>query len=604
MNLIRFFAQRSMLANVLTLMVLFIGAGVLSQIRTQELPDAAFPQVDIVTAYPGSSAQDVELNITNRLEKELRSIEGLRQFESTSGNGLSEIMLELSSDADADKMLRDIQQAVDRVTNMPADLPNPPRVTQRDTASGEVLRFGVTGPDDYTRLQSYSRQLEKQLRQLPGVGAVAMTGFREREFWIEANPDKLSRYQLTLDDLRNAVVNRNLSLSGGLVESWSQEQRLVTLTQYHSIEELQQLVIKTLPSGGLVRLKDVARVFDNFEQARETGMINGDTGILFSVSKTPGADIDNTVKGVLTLLASETARLDNQFAFPVSVNIADDMASKFNIVATNGLIGLALVLLVLTLFLKRRIAFWVAISIPVCVLGVVALLPITGQVLDSITLAALLLVIGIIVDDSVIVAEAIYQQFENGQSPIDAAVNGISSVFQPVLANLLTTALVFVPMFFLPGSLGLLTVVIPSTVLLALLLSMLECTFLMPAHLAHSLAGVPSVRGGGSGEKADWFDRPKALYRQWLARALCRKKTVLVVALLTLLGSFALVSTMKIDFFPREAARYIQVTTEVKPGALLEQIRKDHQELEDAFRALPDNERQSFEMSYASPVST
>ncbi|CAG22959.1 hypothetical protein PBPRB1087 [Photobacterium profundum SS9] len=193
--------------------MLLVGAASLSTLKLQELPDIAFEEVEMTTQYPGATAQDVEVNITNLIEKEIKSVEGIRKFTSQSSDGLSAISIEMDESADTAKVLRDIQQAVDRVNGLPKDVTNPPLVVQRGTASFEVLTFGVSHQGDYSELQSYARQLEKSLKGVSGVGTVSMTGFNEREFWIEIDPIKVSRYKLTFDEVIYAVNNRNLSLS-------------------------------------------------------------------------------------------------------------------------------------------------------------------------------------------------------------------------------------------------------------------------------------------------------------------------------------------------------------------------------------------------------
>jgi len=618
-NFIAYFAQRSFLARIITIMVLAIGIGSLSILKLQELPDVAFPEVEITTQYPGASAQDIELNITNKIEKELRSVQGVVRFTSKSINGESLITLELEEGSDLAKAVREIQQAVDRVSDLPKDISAPPLVEQESTSSFEIFTFGITTVGDYSELQAYSRDFEKRLRGLPGVGSVNMAGFREREFWIEVNPNKVRRYQLTFNDVIEAIKNRNLSLSGGLVSSDQQavkqsEQRIVTLTQIATTNELEQTVIKVLPSGALVRLGDIAQVSDSFEKATELGLINGQPAILFAVSKSATADIRSTIDNVKALFSKEEARLQGKFSFPISLNLGQDMDDKFSIVSTNGGIGLILVLLILSLVLKRQIAFWVSVSIPFCVLGVMAILPALGMNLDSITLAALLLVIGIIVDDSVIIAESIYQEKEQGDDAITAAVNGTVKVIKPILASLTTTALVFIPMFFIPGVLGLAVAVIPLTVIAALLFSLAECTLTLPAHLADSLATLDNkakeklkITGKSTSAKAkpteDKFHVIIDAYRKLLTRCINWKRSVVLLAVVVFASSLLILGQLKIDLFPSGTAKYIEVYTEVSPGTPLEKIRQAHKALEAAIEQLPENELVSYELTYGSPTS-
>lgn len=596
-HFLAYFAERSFLARIITLLVLLSGVGAISTLKLQELPDVTFAEVDITTQYPGASAQDIELNITNKIEKELKSVQGLKKYDSRSFDGQSHISIELDESYETQKTLRDIQQAVDRVNGLPRDISNPPLVAQKSTSSFEVMTFGVVTDLDNTALQNYIRDLEKQLRGIAGVGGVTMSGFTEREFWIEVDPSKLSRYQLTTNAVISAINTRSLSLSGGTVESWSSEQRIVTLTQVTSIKELANTIIKILPTGEMIRLGDVANISDTFEKATTVGVVNGKQGIIFSIAKSANADIIATIERVKSLLESETLRLKGVFTFPISLNLADDMEDKFSIVATNGSVGLALVLIVLSMILKRQVAFWVSVSIPFCILGVMALLPVIGMNLDSITLAALLLVLGIIVDDSVIVAESIYQEKEKGKPAQEAATVGVQNVFTPIIASLSTTALVFIPMFFIPGSMGKAVIVIPIAVIAALLFSLLECSITLPAHLAHSLKKEPVSSG------VSRFTTITKYYKRILTSCLTWSKSVVLVSILLALGCTVLISTLKLDIFPSDSAKYIKVYTEVAPGTPLERVRRTHTELEKAIVSLSKSELFSYQITYGSPVS-
>lgn len=599
-SLIAYFATRQFLARIITIMVMLAGAASLYTLKLQEYPDIAFDSADIENFYPGSTAQDVELNITNPIEKELRSVEGIKYFSSQSTDGVSAIEVEFLPGEDAARILRDIQQAVDRVEGLPEDITNPPVVTQMQTSSLDILRFGVglSNPeDDEAQLQNYAYQLEKSLNNVSGVGKVTMFGYNEREFWVQIDPEKASRYQVTFDDLSQAVELHNLSQSGGVVESWSREQKIVTMTQVQTAQDISDIVVKSLSNGTIVKVGDVATVVDTFAKATQKGTVNGSDAIIFSVTNSSNADIIATVENVKALLEKEQTRLNGQFQFEISENIADDMNDKFSIVATNGGIGLVLVLLVLSLILKRQIAFWVSVSIPFCVFGVMMVLPVIGLNLDSITLAALLLVVGIIVDDSVVVAESIYQEREKGKKGVEAAISGTKKVMKPIIASLTTTALVFIPMAFIPGVMGKAVLVIPITVIAALLFSMAECTFTLPAHLSGSLE---SKEGN---DKPDRFAAISVFYTTLLTRCLKFKKTVLLVAIMCCVGSLGLISTLKLDIFPSESAKYIEIYTEIEPGTPLDKVREAHSTVEQAITSLPDSELVSWDMTYETPVS-
>ncbi|MCY9802520.1 efflux RND transporter permease subunit [Vibrio scophthalmi] len=598
-SIIQYFAARGFLARVITMMVFAVGLASLSIVRMQEYPEIAFPEVEIITHYPGASPQDIELNITNKIEKELRGVQNISEMASESIEGKSLILLELVEGSDIADVVRKIQQAVDRVSGLPKDISDPPLVMHESTSSFEVLRFGVTTTGSYAELQQYVRQLEKRIRAIPGIGSATMSGFREREFWVEVDPNKARRYSVSINDVLQTIASRNLSLSGGVVESWKSEHRLVTLTQVTSVQQLEETVLRVLPDGGLVRVGDVATVSDGFEKATEFGMINDQAAILFNITKTANADVRTAINAVLETLDAEREKQAGKFDFHTSINLAQDMSEKFNIVATNGAIGLVLVLVVLGLTLQRQVAFWVAVSIPFCIFGVIALIPGLGMTLDAITLAALLLVIGIIVDDSVIVAESIYREKELGAEALDAAVEGALKVYKPVLASLTTTVLVFIPMFFIPGEFGMQIAVIPLTVIMALTFSWIECTVTLPAHLVESF-NKPKYNS----RTLISFDGLRRRYQRWLMSAVTHRFKVLACSTAIMMIGAGLVSTLTLDFFPSQAAKYIEIYTEVKPGTPMDKVRQAHQQVEKVISDLPEAELLSYEMTYSTPAST
>ncbi|MGR5335891.1 efflux RND transporter permease subunit [Vibrio gigantis] len=600
MNFLAYFAKRQFLARIITVMVLLTGAMSLMQLNLQEYPDVAMDTAEIETIYPGATAQDIELNITNPIEKELRSVDGIAYFSSESSEGRSFIEVEYLPGEDAAVILRDIQQAVDRVGNLPKDIDSPPVVTQQKTSSLDVYHFGVSlagNNTDSASLQHYAYQLEKKINNLGGVGSITMSGFNEREFWVEVDPEKARRYQVAFDDISTAIEQHNLSQSGGFVESWSQEQKIVTMTKVASTGDVSNIVIKALDSGQVVRVSDVATVIDTFARATQAPVMSGKPAVIFSITNSGNADVIATIDSIKALLDKEIERIGGQFIFQTSLDLGKDMGEKFSIVATNGAIGLVLVLLILSMILQRRVAFWVSVSIPFCVFGVMMVLPIMGLNLDSITLAALLLVIGIIVDDSVIIAESIFQEKEAGKTGVDAAVSGTLKVIKPLMASLVTTALVFIPMMFIPGTMGKAVAVIPITVIAALVFSFIECTLTLPAHLSSAKENSKKV------EEKDRFEWVSNQYRSLLNVVLNYKKSVIALAIVGFVASGYLVSSLKVDIFPTEAGKYIDVYTEVKAGTPLSQVRDAHQVVEQAIESLPETELVSYELIYSSPVS-
>ncbi len=597
---LRFFAEKKFFASMMLALVCVLGVMALFHLRLQEYPASAQGETSITTHYPGASAHEIELEITNRLEKELKTVQGLKYFESSSSDGLSVIDIRIRDGENLQTVNQDIREAIDRVTDLPADLDQAPLVEAENLAMFEILTFGVAGEMPFPELREYARQLEKQIRSIPGVGKIETAALPNREFIVAIDPTRLDRYAITAFDVVDAIAKRNISTSGGQVTAWQQDRNLVTLSQVQSPDELAETIIKVLSGGALVRLADVARVYDGFERETERVTMNGLPAIGFTVFKTEAGDIMESVAAIRTLLKAEERRSHGQLSFPVTLDLSEEVGNRFSVVGTNGLIGMVLVLAVLALCVQRRLAPWIATSLPFCVFGTLFALLVFGFSLDSITLSAIMLVIGIIVDDSIVVSESIDQQYRQGLPPVQAAVQGYREVFRPLMASLLTTLLVFLPMLFIPGDMGSAYVVMPLTIIMALFFSLVDVSLLLPAHLASALS---RVRQSSSSDGSHWFDVLRERYQQLLTKVLRYRYPVVGLAVVLLVATFFMsYRWLKVDFFPTEAARYIELSLEVADGTTLDDAWRVGKELEALIAAVPEVER--YHIQHQSPEST
>ena len=560
-SFIEFFAKRAFFASMMTFMIILLGSATLSGIKLQELPDTTIPVTSIIATDRGKAASDIEYGITNRIEEELKSVAGLDEYLSTSEEGLSSIKVFIQDGEDIDKVNQDIKDAVDRVNDLPDDVT--PIVTPFTSGSFAVLSFGVVSDSATTsELQEYGRILEKRLRSVSGVSDVTVTGLREREFVVELNQNKIESLGLDINSIINSLKKRNIDTSGGLVDSGAIEKRIITSSKIENVQHVRDTIVGTTVNGGTILLSDIAVVKDYFEDKTESALVNGKIGLSFEIEKTVNADIRQTVKNVLHLLDDDSKQFNQAFEYPIAQNSAIDMELKFGVVATNGIIGLGLVIMILSLALRKEIALWVSVSIPVCVMGVITCLPMFDMALDTITLAALLLVIGIVVDDSVVVAESIAQFRAKGYNAIESSVKGFTAVINPLIASLTTTCLVFVPMLFLTGGLGLIVAVIPITVMLALFFSLIECTFMVPAHLT---AMSPK-------EEKDNFEKIRNKYISILKVLISNKIIVILLSIAAIFGVFTLSKTLNVDFFPTKESKEISFEVQAPSGMHLDDI--------------------------------
>ncbi len=591
--LIRFFASRHKLAWMGTLTVIGLGIATLTNINRSQYPTVDLDQMVITTRYPGASSEDVELNVTNKIEDELKGVTGLKRVTSVSSENVSIITVELESDlSDAQKVKDEVTESVGRVSDFPSEVDESPRITEIKTTIFPIMEVGLVGDIPYGDLREHARIFEKKLKEIKGVSNTKRYGYLDREIKIEIIPEKLREYQISIEEVIGAIQQRNIRLTGGTLESYTSERNVVTLAQFRDPKEVEEVVIRSTYQGPLTKVKDIAVVRDAFEETVVESRLNGRAAISFLVEKAENADILRTSKAIKDLLVEQSAFLPDGVEFATRYDISLNVENQFNIVRTNGAFGLAFVFIVLTLSLSWRISIWVALGIPVSVLGTIFMLPLFGVHLDSVTLTAIVIVVGIVVDDAIIIAENIYRRREMGDSPINAAVNGLKEVWMPVLTTVLTTFLAFSPMFFMPGMMGKFVVVIPITVSLALLVSLFESFFALPAHM------MPGMRK----HSVDKRKNSKGVFEYMVHHFAQLLRFFLRVRYLTVLGfiiSMAVAflyaaNNMKFVLFPSQAADRFVGRIELPTGSSLRATSDIMKKIEAIIEALPAGEVASY----------
>jgi len=591
---IRFFANQQTLAYVLTFLIVFLGVSALSVIQRDNFPSVDLLEMTVTTRYPGASPEDVELNVTNEIEEELKEVDGIDRYTSFSMENISIVHIWIDREMrDRNKVKTDIRDAVSRVSDLPVEVDEDPVVEELTTSTAiPVIEVGLTGDVPYAVLREVARRAERELKAVPGVRSVTKFGYRDREIKVEIEQDALDRYQVSSHEIVTAIQNRNIRATGGSFESYTSEKNIVTLAEFTDPMEAAEVIVRVSEGGSTIRVKDLAVLRDDFEPAKVLSRTNGAPAISFVIYKKESSDIIRTVDAVKRLVADSQGQLPEGVSIEYSNDKSRLVTNRLNVVNSNGLIGLALVMLMLTLFLNWHTAFWVALSIPVVLLGTLFMLPVFGAFLDTIAMGAMILVIGIIVDDGIVVAENIWRFREMGKQPLDAAVEGTYAVAKPVISTVVTTALAFVPMFFMTGMLGDFIYVIPLVVVIALSISLLDTLFIMPAHLIS--------RSGGDGKSkhmrtSDWFVLFRERFGDVLYKLLRRRYAVTGVFLALMVAAF-LYAAKFMDFilFPTQSADEFYILAELPSGSSLEHTAEKLQELEALVDVLPEDELDSY----------
>lgn len=565
----RFFAERPLMAYLISILIILLGASTLLTIKRDHFPSVEFGEILISTQYPGASPEDVELMVTNEIEKEIREVSGIKRYRSFSMENVSLVHVIVDADEkDQAKVVRNVREAVSRVTNLPKEVTQSPLVTELGTAIFPMIEIGITGSVPYEELREISRNFKKKLENLKGVSRVEQFGYLAREIKVAVVPGALKKWRVSLGQIIAAVKNRNVRASGGSFESYTSEKNIVTLAQFRDPLDIQDVIVKTSFDGPLIKVRDLAIVTDGFESEKQRSRVEGQSAISFVAYKTESADIIRTVDAIHDFIEEQKAYLPQGVEILVSDDRSTYVRKRLSIVSTNGLLGLILVLLVLATFLTFRIAFWVALGIPITVFGVIYMLPLFGGFLDSITLTAMVLVIGIIVDDAIIISENIYRSYERGLSAIDAAVEGIAEVYKPVLTTILTTIVVFMPLFFMPGMLGKFIYVIPLVIVLALLVSLLESTLALPAHL---VAGLHKRAERQNDKEQSYLNRLRNWYAVKLQFVLKLRYALTIAFFAVLAGSlFYAKTSMDFILFPSASADRFVILIETPSGSSLQ----------------------------------
>ncbi len=593
MKFFEFFAKRHLFANLFTLIVFALGAKALFDINRNLFPEVDMGEMIITTPYPGASPEDVELKVTNKLEEELDGISGIRNYLSTSVENRSRINIKLNPDDERDhpKIKQEIRDAINQVSDLPDELEELPRITEITTSIFPVVEVAVISETTpYPKLRSIAKVLKEKIADLPGVSKVEDVGLLDREVKIEVLPEKLEQYQVSLGEIVSAIKARNIRLTGGSFEAYTGEKDIVTLAQFEDPAEVGEVIVRSTFEGPSVKVKDLAVIQDDYEKALVTTRVNGKRAISLVPYKNSSSDVIDTVDSIRQIVEREQQLIGEEIELVVANDSSHYIRNRFKIVMTNGGLGLIFIVLFLAIFLNWRTAFWVSVSIPFMMLSVLFLVNAMGMALDAIMLMGLIIVLGIVVDDAIIISESIYRHHEMGEDPLPAAIKGARRVFLPVLTTILTTMMAFSTMFFMPGIMGKFCRVIPIAVSLALLVSLVEVTVALPAHLVPGLRKAASRKG-----KKDWFENFRKPYQFLLAIFLKLRYLSILGFVAVLVGSlYYAANNIPIEIFPKESSFQLSVVAELPLGSSLEATADKIKEVEELIASLPKKEVDAF----------
>ncbi|RMF12420.1 MAG: efflux RND transporter permease subunit, partial [Candidatus Dadabacteria bacterium] len=487
LRIIKFTAKNGLIVNVLTLMILIGGIFKVAQMRREAFPAIKVDYIWVITQYPGAGPREVERYVTDPLEREFDTVDGIKRIDSSSMEGLSKITIEIDPDLtelEKDRVVTEVQRAVDQAPDLPDDLPDPPMVHRLDSAKNPIVDITIGGDLPYAELHAIGERYQERIENLPDVDELVWRAEREPEFHVRLDPHALERYQVGSDQVVAALAAQNVNLPGGSYETDHGELLLRSVGELRTPDDIADVVVASNLAGQVVRVRDLGTVVPAFSDETIRVRANGKPVLLFSamIDATDG-DIIRAVQQIRAetdrfLKEESDSRLEVTFINDMSEQVRD----RLTVLGSNGLIGIALVVIVLLLFLSKGIAIITALGMPVALVGALLVMAYSGVTLNLITMFAMILVIGMLVDDAIIVAENIWHHYEQGESPWDATLKGTTEVMWPVVATVTTTIAAFSPMLMVSGIFGKFIRWMPITVIIMLTLSLLEALFILPSH--------------------------------------------------------------------------------------------------------------------------
>lgn len=592
-GIIGWFVRNSRAANLLMIMIVVGGIFGISHIGREVFPAINPGIVEVEISYPGAGPREVEQQVTLRVEQAITDVKGVKEVNSFSRRSHSSVRVEAVDGYDELRLLNDVKVQVDSINTFPESIERP--VIRLEEWAPEMMMIAIGGPVDKHTLKDTALKLRDELALLPGVRRVDVWGDRADEVSIEVSEVDLRRYNLTFDDVANAVRRSSIDLPAGLVRSDRGDIQVQTRGQAYTADDFARIPLVSRADGTRLLLGDVADIDDGFEEENGAIRFNGNPAMNLRVLQGEPLDVVATADAIKEYMAETREQLPPGMEFDVWFDFSKAYEGRMNLLLGNALGGLALVFVLLMLFLRPALAIWVTVGIATAFMGAFWLLPVTGMTLNMLSLFAFLLILGIVVDDAIIVGEAVHAAHDRGLTGLPAAEAGVKQVSSPVLFAVVSTMVFFVPMLFLPGNTAQMMLPLPIVVLLCLAFSLIESLLILPAHLVNMKPEKAATSGLGlklqtlrakfAGAMASARDKH---YMPLLQKSLSNSRATVMIFLMSLFLSFAIFGGGYIGsaFSPKVPSDMLDLDATMAPGESFQEASRVMEQFERAGEQL------------------
>ncbi len=491
--MIRFFVAHPTIANLLMIGLLVAGAFSIGGLQRETFPRADPSRVEVKVAYPGARAEDVESAICERIENAIDSVTNVRELSCESRESLARAVVRMEEGSDIDEFTNDVKSEVEAIKDFPEKAEQP--VIRTLGRTDFVASVAIAGIQDRSQLKIYAEKIRNRMLRWGGIPNIDIRGFSTHQIRIELSVPILRQFGLSVSDIARTIQSQSLDLPGGSVETAGEHVLVRLADERKQPSDFLDLIVLSAETGGQIRLGDIATITDRFELDEEKILFNGQPAAILDITKTPNEDTLNVIDAIKAFLAVENQRAPKGMTIAITTDGASLVRDRLTLVAKNGVQGLVLVFLVMALFFGLNYSFWVVMGLPVSFMGAFAIMNAAGYTLNMLTSIGLLIVVGILMDDAIVIAENIATKREKGLSAQKAASEGVMQVLPNVLSSFATTTLVFGSLAFLAGDIGAVLKVVPAVMLFVLVVSLVEAFLILPHHLAHTMKGTGN---GGS----------------------------------------------------------------------------------------------------------
>ncbi|MCF8303225.1 MAG: efflux RND transporter permease subunit [Bacteroidales bacterium] len=586
-------AQNPIAANLLMLILIGGGIWTMYNIQKEVFPQFQLDIVEVSVVYPGAAPAEVEKGILLPVEEAIRGVQGIKEVSSTAYEGMGQISIELVAGTNRMKSFQDIDQAVNRIRTFPDDIEEPE--VRLQSRQRDVMDIGLYGNVDIWTLRKLAERLRDRLLSSEEITQVEIGNVPEYVTHIEIPRHKLREYGLTLGEVSAIIARSSEDIPAGSVETASGEILLRMKERKQWAEEFGNIDIISSTSGSTVTLTDLAEITDGFEETGFHGQFNEQPSVSLQIYRIGEQSPLEIAEAVQYNLKDFGATLPPGVNYRIDSNRADDYRERLSLLTENGLLAIVIVLVILALFLEYRLAFWVMMGMAISFVGGLVFLPAIGLSINMISMFGFLVVLGIVVDDAIVVGENVYEYRQRGMGYLDAAIKGARDISRPVIFSILTNIIAFIPLLFIPGTTGKFWWPLPAVVITVLAVSLFEALFILPAHLGH-VSKKTFFRLGDyikRGQQAfarvfQWFIDKR--YKPFLEYTLKNRYITLSVALALLLivGSYGYSDHMGIIMMPEVAADEIEAGVTLPVGTTTDQAAKVAKEITKSTRRMFD----------------